>query len=91
MTTTAQIKRGIPRLALNRAELALAIGVSVNTIDLMVQERFLPQPRKWHSRKIWIVSEIEAAMTEWPLDGEPNVKDQENPWRAEADLWKTSV
>lgn len=82
MTTLAQIKRGVPRLALNRAELALAIGVSTNTVDLMVQEGYLPKPRKWHSRKIWIVTEIEAAMSEWPEDGVPSVKD-ENDWRAE--------
>lgn len=83
MTTLVQIKRAVPRLALNRAELALAIGVSANTVDLMVHEGFLPRPRKWHSRKIWIVSEIEAAMSEWPEDGVPQVKDEADLWRAE--------
>ena len=83
MNTLAQIKRGVPRLALNRAELALAIGVSANTVDLMVQEGFLPRPRKWHTRKIWIVSEIEAAMSEWPEDGVSDVKGEVDLWRAE--------
>jgi len=81
--TVVQIKRGVPRLALNRNELALAIGVSTNTIDLMVKEGALPRPRRWHSRKIWIVSEIEAAMSEWPEDDVPDVTADRDLWRAE--------
>ena len=64
--------RSVPRLGLNRAELALSIGVSVNTVDKMVHEGALPPPRKWHARKIWIVSEVEAAMLEWPQDSDQN-------------------
>lgn len=56
--------RSNPRLGLNRSELAFAVGVSPNTIDKMVSEGTLPHPRKWHSRKIWIVAEVEAAMLE---------------------------
>lgn len=70
MTPASQI-RNIPRLGLNRNELALAIGVSVNTVDKMVQDGALPPPRKWNTRKIWIIAEVEAAMHEWPIDGEP--------------------
>ncbi len=62
----------IQRLALNRSEVALAIGVSPNTIDAMVSEGFLPPPRRWHSRKVWLVSEITAAMLDWPEEGESN-------------------
>lgn len=73
--------RPVPRLGLNRNEVALALGVSVNTVDLMVAEGFLPPPRRWHSRKIWIVSEIEIAMLEWPVDGAAVDSDD---WRATA-------
>jgi predicted DNA-binding transcriptional regulator AlpA len=76
--------RLVPRIGLNRAELAIAIGVSPNTIDRMVEEGALPPPRKWHSRKIWIVTEVEAAMLEWPSDGRP-VQD------ADMDEWKASA
>lgn len=62
-------QRQIPRLALNRNELALAIGVSGNSVDAMVKEGALPPPRKWHTRKLWLVSEVEAAMSDWPADG----------------------
>lgn len=73
--------RSVPRLGLNRNEVALAIGVSVNTVDQVVDEGFLPKPRRWHSRKIWIVSEIELAMLEWPVDG---AAADSNEWRATA-------
>ncbi len=66
---TVDLSRNVPRLGLNRSEVALAIGVSVNTVDLMVEEGFLPKPRKWHSRKVWLVAEIAAAMSEWPEEG----------------------
>lgn len=75
-----KIDRSVPRLGLNRSEVALSIGVSTNTVDLMVKEGFLPQPRKWHSRKIWLVSEIEAAMMQWPRDG--HAEDDEDEWSA---------
>lgn len=58
--------KNIPRLGLNRSEVALALGVVPNTVDAMVKEGVLPQPRVWHSRKFWRVTEIDAAMNEWP-------------------------
>lgn len=70
MVTRKLADRGhIVRLALSRAEVALAIGVSVSSVDLMVSEGALPLPRKWHSRKLWLVSEIEAHLNEWPSAG----------------------
>lgn len=59
----------VPRIGLNRTEVARAIGVSPNTVDVMVAEGVLPPPRKWHSRKVWLIGEVMAAMTEWPYDG----------------------
>ena len=56
----------IPRLALNRSEVALAFSVAPNMVDAMVKEGVLPQPRVWYSRKFWRVTEIDAAMNEWP-------------------------
>ncbi|MCX5517779.1 hypothetical protein OSH10_04975 [Kaistia defluvii] len=60
--------RPLIRIALGRTEVAEAIGVSVASVDKMVREGALPPPRKWHSRKLWLVSEIEAYLSEWPLD-----------------------
>lgn len=78
-------RRPVPRIGLTRAEVALAIGVSGNTVDVMVKEGFLPPPRRWHSRKVWLVSEIETAMAGWPSEednfsGQPEASDE---WRAE--------
>lgn len=86
MNSTVDISRSVPRLGLNRAEVALAIGVSVNTVDLMVTEGVLPRPRKWHSRKVWLVSEIAAAMSEWPEDGEAKRGED-----ADNDSWEMSA
>lgn len=65
---TRELKRPVPRLALSRAEVAISIGVSASSVDIMVQEGALPPPRLWHSRKLWIVSEIEAHLLEWPIE-----------------------
>lgn len=84
---TADLARPIPRLGLNRAEVAVAIGVSVNTVDQMVEEGFLPRPRKWHTRKVWLVAEIVAAMADWPEEGFSARKGtgaDTNEWRASA-------
>ncbi|WP_234906236.1 AlpA family transcriptional regulator [Rhizobium rhizogenes] len=71
--------RSVPRLGLSRAEVALSIGVSVNTVDKMVEEGALPLPRKWHTRKIWIVAEVEAAMMRWSSDG-PSGDNDDDDW-----------
>lgn len=87
MNTTVDLSRNVPRLGLNRAEVAAAIGVSANTVDLMVQEGYLPRPRKWHTRKVWLVSDIVAAMASWPEEGLPaNREDADDgeDWRASA-------
>ncbi|MBZ9653503.1 hypothetical protein [Phyllobacterium lublinensis] len=76
------IIRNVPRLGLSRTEVALAIGVAPNTVDEMVREGMLPRPRRWHTRKFWRIAELEAAMAEWPVDGEQEV-DVSN-WRASA-------
>ncbi|MCX5517780.1 hypothetical protein OSH10_04980 [Kaistia defluvii] len=62
--------RPLIRLALSRVEVAQSIGVSVSSVDKMIEEGALPPPRKWHSRKLWLVSEVEAYLNEWPsMDG----------------------
>jgi predicted DNA-binding transcriptional regulator AlpA len=63
------LRRPVVRLALNQAEVALAIGVSVSSVTAMVAEGILPPARRWRSRKLWLVSEIEAALSELPVDG----------------------
>jgi len=66
--TATNLSNPIPRIGLSRAEVAISIGVSPNTVDVMVSEGMLPPPKKWHSRKVWLISEIVAAMAEWPTE-----------------------
>ena len=77
MTNKLAVKRPVIRLALSRTEVALAIGVSVNSVDRMIAEGALPAPRKWHSRKLWLVSELEAYLNEWPTEGVSDHLDNE--------------
>ncbi|WP_172601171.1 helix-turn-helix transcriptional regulator [Rhizobium leguminosarum] len=81
--------RRVPRIGLNRSEVALAIGFSANTVDLMVAEGFLPKPKIWHSRKVWLVSEIEASMSEWPEDGVPLGKGEKDA--GDGDMWRATL
>ncbi|MDE2467129.1 MAG: hypothetical protein KGO02_25965 [Alphaproteobacteria bacterium] len=69
MTSKTIYRRPVPRLALNRTELALSIGVSVSSVDAMVAEGTLPPPRIWHTRKLWLVTEVEAYLNNLPADG----------------------
>jgi predicted DNA-binding transcriptional regulator AlpA len=86
MTAKLANRRPIVRLALSRTEVALSIGVSVTSVDQMVAEGALPPPRKWHSRKLWLVSEVEAYLNEWPSDGEAHEQVNElTAWIAERD------
>ncbi|MGZ9724270.1 hypothetical protein [Rhizobium miluonense] len=85
MTKSGSAYRTVPRLGLNRAELALSIGVSTGTVDTMVEEGTLPPPRKWRSRKIWIFSEVEAAMLRWPVDGETVADGPHQDWDFDRD------
>lgn len=87
MTAPTSLNRHVPRLSLNRAEVALALGVSVNTVDEMVQEGYLPPPKRWHTRKVWLISEIEAFMSEWPSDGETKKFGGD----ANGDSWRASA
>jgi predicted DNA-binding transcriptional regulator AlpA len=68
MNAPVALRRPVPRIGLNRAELALAIGFSENTVDTMIAEGFLPRPRMWRKRKVWLLAEVEASMSEWPTD-----------------------
>lgn len=86
MNTTVDLSRNVPRLGLNRAEVAAAIGVSANTVDVMVEEGWLPKPRKWHTRKVWLVSDVVSAMASWPEDGIETQKEEvdDDPWEMSA-------
>jgi hypothetical protein len=68
------------RIALSRTVVAVSIGVSPDSVDRMVEEGFLPQPRRWHTHKLWIVSEIEVAITQWPQDGPSKLPVDEEDW-----------
>jgi len=82
MPSPGRQPRPVERLALSRVEVAVAIEVSVGSVDKMVEEGFLPPPRQWHTRKIWLVSEVEAYLNGLPVAGD---KEQarisgRNPW-----------
>src|SRR5438128_1606316 len=84
-------KRPIVRLALNRSEVALSIGVSIGSVDQMVAEGALPKPRKCHTRKLWLVAEIEAYLQDWPIEGGEARRVDLSPlenWRDEQHLRK---
>ena len=87
MAITVDISRPVPRLGLSRAEVAIAIGVCGNTVDQMVAEGFLPPPRRWHKRKVWIVSDIEMAMRSWPEDETQQKQGKD----ADAEDWSMSA
>lgn len=55
----------------------MAIGVSTTSVDQMVAEGALPPPRKWHSRKLWLVAEVKAYLSEWPVSGDAVVAEPE--------------
>lgn len=79
--------QSVPRLCLNRNEVAASLGVSPNTVDEMVREGNLPEPKRWHTRKLWLVSEISAYIAEWPTDGGTGraiAPSTEDVWRARA-------
>lgn len=80
----ATIERSVPRLGLSVDDLAMSLGVSPTTIRKMVEEGALPRPRIWHSRRIWRTAEIDAAMAEWPTDGQSDDEvAASNEWRAD--------
>jgi hypothetical protein len=76
--------RPVPRLGLSRSELAVSIGVSINSIDKMVDEGALPPPRKWHERQVFLIDEVLTAMQAWPSkDGKAGKSDEaDDEWRA---------
>jgi predicted DNA-binding transcriptional regulator AlpA len=50
----------------------------------MVEEGALPRPRVWGTRRIWRTAEIDAAMAEWPTDGQSDDEvAASNEWRAD--------
>ncbi|WP_156466889.1 hypothetical protein [Rhizobium sp. Leaf384] len=86
MGNTIDLSRNIPRLGLNRMEVASSLGVSASTVDLMVEEGFLPRPRKWHTRKVWLVADLIAAIGSWPEDGNAKGEDADD-----ASAWEMSA
>lgn len=68
--TTLSASRPVPRIALNKSELAMAIGFSLNEIDQMIEDGALPKPRRRGRRRYWLTAEIEAALTDQPYEGE---------------------
>ncbi|WP_136617012.1 MULTISPECIES: hypothetical protein [Mesorhizobium] len=81
---TTPLGASVPRIAMSLTKVAIAMDVSPTSVLQMVEEGLLPRPRVWHSRKLWRVAEIDAALAEWPTDGEQQEQDGE-PGRWDAD------
>ncbi|TPN16196.1 hypothetical protein FJ973_05750 [Mesorhizobium sp. B2-1-3] len=67
---TSPITATVPRMAMSLAKVAIALDVSPNSVLQMVEEGLLPRPRVWRRRKLWRLAEIDAALAEWPTDGD---------------------
>lgn len=79
------LERPVPSIGMKLHQVALALDVSPNTVLKMVEEGRLPPPRQWHSLRIWRTAEIDAALAEWPSDGEPvEAGGSAEEWKAEA-------
>ncbi|MER8786841.1 hypothetical protein [Mesorhizobium sp. M0522] len=81
---TSPLTVTVPRLAMSLTKVAIALDVSPTSVMQMVEEGLLPRPRVWRRRKLWRVAEIDAALAEWPTDGEQQGEDGE-PGRWDAD------
>lgn len=81
--TSLSASRPIPRIALNKNELAMAIGFSLHEIDDMIVDGVLPKPRRRGRRRYWLITEIEAALTDQPYEGEasrPGEASDDDDW-----------
>ena len=80
----AALAASVPRISLSLDKVAIALDVSPNSVLRMVEEGRLPRPRVWHTRKLWRVVEIDAALAEWPTEGEEAALDgDEARWSAD--------
>ena len=85
MKVRAVIERPVPRIAMSIDDLALSLGVSVNTVRSMVEAGALPRPHMWGRRRLWRVAEIDAALSEWPTDGDSQQgAEAPDEWRGRA-------
>ena len=53
-------------ITMGRVKLAEHLDVSPSTVDDLVREGRLPPPRKIKNRILWLRSEVEAAVNDWP-------------------------
>ncbi|MCX5513454.1 hypothetical protein C3941_23615 [Kaistia algarum] len=59
-----------PVRGLSREQAAAYIGVSVSSFDKMIEERTMPAPKTWHTRKLWDVRALDRAFDALPGSGE---------------------
>ena len=65
-------------ITLGRVKLAEMLDISPTMVDQLVAEGQLPQPRKQRSRVLWLRSEVEAAVEDWPLRDQPKPEPQDD-------------
>ena len=78
----AVLPSSLPPRGLGRALAASYIGVGATKFDQMVSEGTMPKPRVNGSRKLWDRSEIDAAFSGLPHDGDEGLA---NPWNEALD------
>ena len=68
----------LPPRGLCRQIASAYIGVGVTKFDQMVKEGTMPKPRIHGGRKLWDRSELDAAFSDLPHEGEASKS--RNPW-----------
>lgn len=74
----------VPRLGMSLEKVAISLDISPTTVLKLVEEGSLPRPRVCGRRRIWRVAELDAALAEWPIDGEQEHAEPSDRWKARA-------
>jgi len=64
--TRKTLPLGVVPAALNEPQAALYVGVCANSLRAMVAKGLMPLPRAYGTRRIWLRSELDAALARLP-------------------------
>ena len=73
---------GVSRCGLSRYDAAFLLGISTGTFNQMVSDGRMPPPRIIGSRRVWVKSEVEQALSDLPADegSQPAAARQNTGW-----------
>jgi len=83
VSRSSVLPSSLPPRGLCREVAAAYIGIGGTKFDQMVKEGTMPKPRIHGGRKLWDRSELDAAFSELPHEGE--LSESTNPWDVELD------